>query len=61
MRDYSENKLSPGYLALVFLVAHPEFDIRVAEAVGVHGLQATTFDQTDADDPSPELGFSVHI
>lgn len=49
------------YLALVLLVAHPEFDVRVTEAVGVHGLEATTFDQTDADDPPPQLSFSVHV
>lgn len=49
------------YLALVLLVSHPEFDVRVAEAVGVHGLQVVSFYQTDADDTSPQLGFSVHI
>lgn len=42
-------------------MAHPEFDVRVTEAVGVHGLEATTFDQTDADDPPPQLSFSVHV
>lgn len=49
------------YLAFVLLVPHPEFDVRVAEAIGIHGLQATTFYQTDADYTSPQLGFSVHI
>lgn len=49
------------YLALVLLVAHPEFDVRVTEAIGIHGLEAATFYQTDADYASPQLGFSVHI
>lgn len=49
------------YLALVLLVAHPEFDIRVAQAIGIHRLEAATFDETDADYTSPQLSFSVHI
>lgn len=49
------------YLALVLLVSHPEFDVRVAEAVGVHGLQAAPFDQADADYASPQLSFLVHV
>lgn len=61
---YSElrsRKQGCAYLALILLVPHPEFDIRVAEAVGIHGLEAATFYQTDADYTSPQLGFSVHI
>lgn len=49
------------YLALVLLVSHPEFDVRVAEAVGVHGLEAAPFDQADADYASPQLSFPVHV
>lgn len=49
------------YLALVLLVSHPEFDVRVAEAVGVHGLEATPFYQADADYASPQLSFPVHV
>lgn len=49
------------YLALVLLVPHSELDVRVAEAVGVHGLEATPFDQADADNASPQLSFPVHI
>lgn len=49
------------YLALVLLVSHPEFDIRVTEAIGIHGLELAAFDQTDADYTSPELSFSVHF
>ncbi len=49
------------HLAFVLLVPHPEFDVRVAQAVVVHGLKAATLDQTDADDTSPQLGFSVHV
>lgn len=49
------------YLALVLLVSHPEFDIRVTEAIGIHGLELATFDQTDADYTSPKLSFFVHF
>lgn len=49
------------YLALVLLVPHPEFDVGVAEAVGVHGLEAAPFDQTDADYAAPQLRFPVHV
>lgn len=57
----TNDQAGPCYLALVLLVSHPEFDIRVAKAVGVHGLEAVAFNQTDADDASPQLSFSVHV
>lgn len=42
-------------------MAHPEFDVRVTETVGIHWLQAATLYQTDADYASPQLGLSVHV
>lgn len=57
----TNHQAGPCYLALVLLVSHPEFDIRVTKAVGVHGLEVAAFDQTDADYASPQLSFSVHV
>lgn len=58
---YTQRSKECVYLALVLLVSHPEFNVRVTEAVVIHGLEAATFYKADADDASPQLGFSVHI
>lgn len=48
-----------AHLAPVLLLPQSELDVRVTQSVGVHGNQIPAFDERDADDPSPELGFPM--
>lgn len=49
------------HLALVLLVSQSELNVRVTQAVGIHRDQVPTFDEGDADDPSPQLGLPVQL
>lgn len=49
------------HLASVLLRSQSELDVRVAQTVRVHGDQVPSLDERDADDPSPQLGFSMQL
>ncbi len=53
--------LSRSYLTLVLLRAQFELDVRVTQAVLVHGEEVTTLDESDAHDAPPQLRLSVQL